>query len=322
MAEKIPRGVTNRNPGNLRYRAESTANPAERRAIAESFAASTLWGFRIEAESDGRVLVDASDFALRDAHGVIGALTQARQGTWRLDASRSALHLPRTRAFPKNSEIEVSLTFTGDNAGAWVREVAPSADAITVHQRHSFIELPEPGFEPRPFDPRAGFFDFSYFDYSSPFPQPVIRRFAPRHRLAKRDPAAAISDPVKPIVYYLDPGVPEPVRTALLDGARWWNQAFEAAGYRNAFQVEVLPDSADPQDIRYNMIQWVHRATRGWSYGSTVTDPRTGEILKGHVTLGSLRIRQDYLLAEGLLLPYRQGDERVPEAEAMALPQP
>lgn len=304
---------------NLRYRAESTANPAERRAIAESFASSTLWGFRIEAESDGRVLVDASDFALRDAHGVVGALTQARQGTWRLDPSRSAVHLPRTRAFPKNSEIEVSLTFTGENAGAWVREVAPSADAITVHQRHSFIELPGPGFTPRPFDPRAGFFDFGYFDYSAPFPQPVVRRFAPRHRLAKRDPTAAISDPVAPIVYYLDPGVPEPVRTALLDGARWWNQAFEAAGYRNAFRVEVLPDSADPLDIRYNMVQWVHRATRGWSYGSTVTDPRTGEILKGHVTLGSLRIRQDYLLAEGMLLPYRQGDERAPEAEAMAL---
>jgi hypothetical protein len=304
---------------NLRYRAESTANSAERRAIAESFASSTLWGFRIEAESDGRVLVDASDFALRDAHGVVAALTQARQGTWRLEASRSAVHLPRTRAFPKNSEIEVSLTFTGEDAGAWVREVAPSADAITVHQRHSFIELPGAGFTPRPFDPRAGFFDFAWFDYSAPFPQPVIRRFAPRHRLAKRDPTAAISDPVTPVVYYLDPGVPEPVRTALLDGARWWNQAFEAAGYRNAFRVEVLPDSADPLDIRYNMIQWVHRATRGWSYGSTVTDPRTGEIIKGHVTLGSLRIRQDYLLAEGLLLPYRQGDERAPEAEAMAI---
>ncbi|HEX9164727.1 MAG TPA: zinc-dependent metalloprotease [Gemmatimonadales bacterium] len=304
---------------NLRYRAESTSNPAEQRAIAESFASSTLWGFRIEAESEGRVLVDATDFAVRDVHGVVPALTRSRQGTWRLDASRSTVHLPRTRAFPKNTEIEVSLTFTGENPGAWVREVAPSADAITVHERHSFVELPGPGFTPRPFDPRAGFFDFSYFDYSAPFPEAVIRRYAPRHRLEKRDPAAAMSDPVKPIIYYLDPGVPEPVRTALLDGARWWNQAFEAAGYRNAFRVEVLPDSADPLDIRYNVINWVHRATRGWSYGSSVTDPRTGEIIKGHVTLGSLRIRQDYLLAEGLLLPYRQGDERAPEAEAMAL---
>lgn len=304
---------------NLKYRAESTDNPAERRAIAESFATSTLWGFRIEAETDGRVLVDATEFLMQDAHGVIPALSRARQGTWRLDASRSAVYLPRTRAFPKNSELEVALTFSAENPGMWVRDVAPTAEAITVHQRRSFIELPEPGFVPRAFDPRGGFFDFAYYDYSARFTESNHRRFAPRHRLAKRDPGAAISEPVEPIVYYLDPGVPEPIRTALLEGARWWNQAFEAAGYRDAFRVEVLPDSADPLDIRYNMIQWVHRATRGWSYGSTVTDPRTGEIIKGHVTLGSLRIRQDYLLAEGLLLPYITGTESVPEAEAMAL---
>jgi hypothetical protein len=304
---------------NLRYRAVSTTNPAEQRAIAESFATSTLWGFKVEAESDGRVLIDATDFALRDAHGVINALQRTRQGTYRLDATRSALYLPRTRAFPRNSEIEVTLTFTGEPTGGFVRDVTPSPDAVTVRERHSFIRLPEPGFVPREYDPRAGYFDFSWNDYSAPFPEPLARRFITRHRLAKRDPSAAVSEAVAPIVYYLDPGVPEPVRTALLDGARWWNQAFEAAGYRDAFRVEVLPDTADPLDVRYNMIQWVHRATRGWSYGSSITDPRTGEILKGHVTLGSLRIRQDYMLAEGLLLPYTQGTERSPEAEAMAI---
>jgi len=304
---------------NLRYRAASTTNPAEQRAIAESFATSTLWGFKVEAESDGRVLVDGTDFALHDAHGVIGALQRTRQGSYRLDATRSAIYLPRTRAFPRNSEIEVTLTFTGEPTGGFVRDVTPSPDAVTVRERHSFVALPEPGFVPREYDPRAGYFDFTWNDYSAPFPEPLTRRFITRHRLAKRDPSAAVSEPVTPIVYYLDPGVPEPVRTALLDGARWWNQAFEAAGYRNAFRVEVLPDSADPLDVRYNMIQWVHRATRGWSYGSGVTDPRTGEIIKGHVTLGSLRIRQDYMLAEGLLLPYTQGTERSPEAEAMAI---
>jgi hypothetical protein len=304
---------------NLRYRAVSTTNPAEQRAIAESFATSTLWGFKVEAEGDGKVLVDATDFALRDAHDVVGALQRTRQGTYRLDASRSAPYLPRTRAFPRNTEIEVTLTFTGEPTGGFVRDVTPSPDAVTVRERHSFIALPEPGFVPREFDPRSGYFDFAWYDYSAPFPQPLAKRFITRHRLAKRDPSAAVSEAVAPIVYYLDPGVPEPVRTALLDGARWWNQAFEAAGYRNAFRVEVLPDTADPLDVRYNMIQWVHRATRGWSYGSSITDPRTGEIIKGHVTLGSLRIRQDYMLAEGLLLPYTQGTERSPEAEAMAI---
>jgi hypothetical protein len=304
---------------NYRYRSESTTNPEERRAIAESFASSTLWGFKVEAESDGRVLVDATEFAIRDAHGAIQALARARQGTYRLDSSRSAVFLPRTKAFPKNSEIEVALTFTSDSPGGWVREVAPSAESFTVHERHSFVELPGPGFTPRSFDPRSGFFDMQYEDYSTPFPGALTRRLAPHHRLAKRDPSARLSDPVKPIIYYVDGGVPEPIRTALVEGARWWNQAFEAAGYRNAFQVEVLPEGADPMDIRYNVIQWVHRATRGWSYGSTVTDPRTGEIIKGKVSLGSLRIRQDYLIAEGLLSPYRRGEEPSPEAEAMAL---
>lgn len=303
---------------NYRFRAQSP-NAAERRAVEEAFAQSVLWGFTAAAETDGRVLVDATDFALRDAHGVTEALKRSRQGAFRLDASRSALYLPRTRAFPRNTEIEVMLTFTGEEPGRYVRDVAPTPQALTVRERHSFVALPEPGFAMRRSDPRAGYFGIQYADYAVPIAEPVAQRFIARHRLQKRDPAAAVSEPVEPIVYYLDPGVPEPVRSALLEGARWWNQAFESAGYRNAFQVEVLPDTADPLDVRYNVIQWVHRATRGWSYGASVMDPRTGEIIKGHVSLGSLRVRQDYLLAEGLLSPYRTGDEQPPELEAMAL---
>ena len=303
---------------NLAYRA-SSADPAERRAVEESFAQSVLWGFEVKAEQDGRVLVDATDFVLRDAHGVVPALRRTRQGDYRLDASRSALHLPNTKAFPRNTEIEATLTFTGENPGAWVREVAPSAEALTVRQRHSFVALPPPGYRPRRSDPRAGYFGIDYFDYSTPVGEEIVQRFIARHRLEKRDPAAPVSEPVEPIVYYVDAGAPEPIRGALLDGARWWNQAFEAAGYRDAFRVEVMPDSVDPMDARFNVIQWVHRSTRGWSYGATVTDPRTGEIIKGHVTLGSLRVRQDYLLAEGLLSPYETGTEVPPEMERMAL---
>src|SRR5690606_6728 len=167
-------------------------------------------------------------------------------------------------------------------------------------------------YTPREADPRAGYFGVSWMDYAAPLGQPMVKRWISRHRLEKVDPRAAVSDAVEPIVYYLDPGPPEPVRSAPLDGARWWAQAFEAAGYRNAYRVEMLPDTADPMDVRYNVIQWVHRSTRGWSYGSSVVDPRTGEILKGHVTLGSLRVRQDYMLAEGLLAPYADGS--VPDA--------
>ena len=303
---------------NQGYRA-STDNPAERRAVEESFAQSVLWGFTVAAESGDRVLVDATDFVLRDAHGVIPALRRARQGEYKLDATRSALYLQNTRAFPRNTEIEATLTFAGESPGSWVRDVAPTPEAVSVRQRHSFVALPPPGYEPRRNDPRAGFFGISFFDYSTPVGEEVVQRLISRHRLEKRDPGAAVSDPVEPIVYYVDAGAPEPIRSALVDGARWWNQAFEAAGYRNAFIVEVMPDSVDPMDARFNVIQWVHRSTRGWSYGNTVTDPRTGEIIKGHVTLGSLRVRQDYLLAEGLLAPYADGTTVPPEMERMAL---
>lgn len=303
---------------NYRYRA-ITDNEAERKAVEEAFAQSVLWGFKIEAEEGGKVLVDASDFFLQDAHGVTETLKSTAQGSYSLDKSRSAFYMERTRSFPQNSEVEVTLTFTGQPTGAYIRSVTPTASSITVRQHHSFVQLPDGEYTPRVFDPRAGYFSMSYYDYATPISQPIEKRFITRHRLKKKDPSSASSEAVEPIIYYLDRGTPEPIRSALLDGARWWNQAFEAAGYKNAFQVEVMPADADPMDVRYNVIQWVHRSTRGWSYGASVTDPRTGEIIKGHVTLGSLRVRQDFLIAEGLLAPYEDGKPVSKEMEEMAL---
>lgn len=292
---------------NYSYRA-LTGNAAEKAAVEQSFAQSVLWGFVVEAEKEGRVLVDATAFLLRDAMDVTSRLQQTKQGTYTMDASRSALYLARTKNFPQNTEFETTITFvTKDRPGNFVTAVAPSPDAVTLRIHHSFIQLPDNNFQPRRFDARSGFGNTSYFDYSTPVTEPIEKYFIVRHRLQKKDPAAAISEPIKPIVYYLDNGTPEPIRSALLEGVGWWNQAFEAAGFRNAFQVKIMPDSADPMDIRYNMINWVHRATRGWSFGMSVVDPRTGEILKGNVTLGSLRVRQDYLIAQGLLSPFERG---------------
>jgi hypothetical protein len=293
---------------NLRYRARSD-DPAEREAVRESFARSVLWGFESLGTVRGATIVDATAFFLRDAHDIGRRLAEAGEGGFQVDASRSAIYLPRTKGFPDNSEIEAIVTFTGKPEGEWLPTVAPDASQFSVHLHHSFVRLPGPGYEPLPYDPRAGVIGLEYdesgfVDYATPIGDPITVAFARRHRLEKRDPRAAVSEAVEPIVYYVDRGAPEPIRTALLEGARWWNQAFEAAGYRNAFRVELLPEGADPMDVRYNVIQWVHRATRGWSYGASVVDPRTGEIIKGHVTLGSQRIRQDYLLAEGLLAPY------------------
>ncbi len=303
---------------NYRYRATSESAD-ERRAVEEGFAKSVLFGFEVAAETDGRVLVDTTGFLIRDAHNVIGRLRQREQATYKLDVSRSAVHLANTKGFPNNTEMDVLLTYTSDQPSNRVGTVTPTSSAVTLRQHHSLVELPGPGFEPRPADPRSGVGAFTYQDYSTPLGEPMTKRFARRHRLKKKDPTAEVSEPVEPIVYYLDRGVPEPVRSALLDGARWWNQAFEAAGYKDAFQVEVMPEGADKMDVRYNVINWVHRSTRGWSSGGSVTDPRTGEIIRGHVTLGSLRVRQDYLIAEGLLSPYENGTETPPELAELAL---
>jgi len=145
------------------------------------------------------------------------------------------------------------------------------------------------------------------------------QQFIVRDRLIKKDPACKTAcEAVAPIQYYVDRGAPEPIRSALLEGARWWDQAFQAAGWaKDTFRVDLLPADADPMDIRYNIIQWVHRYTRGWSYGSAVVDPRTGEIIKGNVTLGSLRSRQDYLIAEALLSPYLDGKPLPPANDPM-----
>ena len=304
---------------NLGYRAISD-NPDEVASVRDAFAQSTLAGFKVAAKTGDRVLVDLTPMLLTDAHGVISRLKRNKQGSYKIDAKRSAVYLAKTKNFPKNSEFEASITFAGEATGRQLRSVTPTSGAFTLRMHHSFVELPDDNYTPRVFDPRSGYNARSYADYATPIDQPLVKRLIPRHRLEKKDPNAAISEAVEPIIYYLDRGAPEPVKSALLEGARWWNQAYEAAGYKNAFQVEVLPEGADPMDVRYNVINWVHRSTRGWSYGSSVTDPRTGEIIKGHVLLGSLRVRQDFLLAQGLIKAYgKDGTTPDPRLEQMAL---
>ncbi len=293
---------------NYRYRALSD-DEAERRAVADSFAQSVIFGFKVEAEKNEKILVDATAFLLRDAHDVAGRLRAARQGNYRIDESRSAFYLARTKGFPKNTEIETTLTFAGEEPGRLVSSVTPTANSVTVREHHSFVELPDNNYKPRRYDPRVNLIGITFYDYASPFTESIEKRWIVRHRLEKKNPTAAVSEAVEPIVFYVDNGAPEPIRSALVEGAAWWNQAFESAGYRDAFQVKILPKDADPMDIRYNMINWVHRSTRGWSYGASVVDPRTGELIKGNVSLGSLRIRQDFMLGTGMLPAYASTEE-------------
>ena len=304
---------------NLRYRSTSD-NPLEQRSIKEAFAKSVLFGFPIEETTKDVYVIDLTPFLMQDAHGVAQRLKQTKQGVFSIDKSRSAVSLPRTKAFPKNIEFDMMLTFAGNATGSLVRSVTPTPDAVTVNQHHSFVALPDNNYSPREFDPRSGANAMTFYDYTTPVSEPTKKQYIYRHRLEKKDPLAAVSEAVEPIVYYLDNGTPEPVRSALLEGGQWWNQAFESIGFKDAFQVKILPDDADPLDVRYNVIQWIHRSTRGWSYGSSVSDPRTGEIIKGHVSLGSLRIRQDFMIALGLLeAPFAEGANKENEALEMAL---
>lgn len=294
---------------NQDYRA-ITDNELEKKSVEQAFAKSVLFGFKIEEGSNGKYIIDFTPFLMQDTHGVADQLKYQDEGNYGIDLSKSALSLERTKAFPKNVEFEALLTFKGEPKGRNIRSVTPTPSLVTVIQHHSFIELPDNNYKPRVFDPRSGAISMSYMDYATPIQEPIVKRYIIRHRLEKKNPELEVSEAVEPIIYYLDPGTPEPVRSALLEGASWWNQAYEAIGFKDAFQVKMLPEDADPMDCRYNMIQWVHRSTRGWSYGSAVVDPRTGEIIKGHVSLGSLRIRQDFLIAQSLMnKPFAESDD-------------
>ena len=297
----------------------SSPEAAQQRAVRESFPESVLWAFDIQSCSEAGYLLDATAFFLRDTFDIAGQLSKAGEGPYTIDATRCAVAEEGTGAFPLNTQVESILTFSNPRARPlpfWfgngqvegLAALTPDPRSVTIRVRNCFIRLPEPGFKPRMFDPRASFFSSVIFhDFGRSLELPPDVHYALRHRLEKRDPAAAVSEPIKPIVYHIDRGAPEPMRTALLEGARWWNKAFEAAGFRDAFQVELLPEDADPIDIRYNIITWVPRATRGFSNGKMIWDPRTGEILQGVVTLTALRDRHLRMISEALLSPYDDG---------------
>ena len=290
---------------NYRYRAFSD-NPAEVRAVRDAFAPSVHWGFDVIAETGSAVLVDTTEFLLRDARGAARQMERAGQGRFQLDKTRSTFYLENTKSFPDNTEVESILTFTSENPGRLVQGVTATGEAVTLREHHSLIKLPGPGYTPRVMDPRVGANGPTIFDFASPIDENLEIYWIARHRLKKKNPGAVRSEPVEPIVYYVDSGMPETIRNAAIEGARWWNQAFEAAGYVNAFRVEVLPPDADPNDIRYNMIHYTHRRTLGYSYGGSVIDPRTGEIIKGNVNMGGLRLRKDYLMGQGVVPPFTQ----------------
>jgi hypothetical protein len=310
---------------NTRFGA-SAADAAERLSVQQAFAESVLWAGEVIAEQEGaspRVLLDFTSYLTGDRHGVTRLLENSRQGKYAIDAARSLALTDEARSFPDNSEFEAVLTFAGsgpqDDAPRYVYDVAMDPASLSLRQHISLVRLPEPGYRRRPYHPYSGGWSESVQDFSQPLTGSIEQHFQRRHRLERVDASATHGPVKKPIVYYLDPGTPEPVRSALLEGARWWADAFAAAGFDDAYRVELMPPGMDPMDARYNVIVWAHRATRGWSYGSSIVDPRTGEIIKGVVTLGSQRVRQDILIAEALTAPYLAGTAASDAAVQMAL---
>jgi len=248
------------------------------------------------------MLVDATDFFMRDWNDVAGTLTASNEGSYSVAKDRSSIYRPYTRAFPDNSEIDVALTFsTTGRPGQTVASIAPDGRSITLRQHISFVRLPDASYRPRVLDPRTGFFGITFKDYAQPIQSPLEQRWISRHRLERVNPADPASAIRNPIIYYIDRGIPEPVRSATRDGAMWWTRAFDEAGLRGAFRVEDLPEGADPMDARYNVIQWENRNERGWSIGGSMGDPRTGEILKAQARMDSHRARTDYNLYAGLM---------------------
>jgi len=308
---------------NTKFRAVSS-NPDEALSVRQAFAESVLWAGDIVGErkgTDAEIVVDVGSLVTSDRHGIARRLADAKQGKYELDDKRSAVSLPDAKTFPDNTELEAMLTFKGPDDQQIVKDVAMDPESLTLRQHLSLVRLPGPGYTPRAYHPASGAFSVGYYDYAQPLASSLDVRFQPRFRLDKLDPSATQSAVKKPIVFYLDRGAPEPVRSALLEGANWWKTAFEKAGFKDAYRVELLPEGVDPMDIRYSIITWAHRHTRGWSYGQPIVDPRTGEIIKGSVTLGSQRVRQDILIAESLLAPYDKSNstQLANEAQTMAL---
>jgi len=278
----------------------SSGDPDEQHAVDTSFATSTLWmGDVIKTNPDGSYTVDLSSFLARDDTGIAQAIKNGGGGDFRFVPELSAADPDFVKVFPKNAEFAAKLTFRSDDPKPEVSNIV-TGNTLTLVLRHSLIALPEPGYVERT-DPYGYTIGLQKVDFSAPLGQPIVNDLARRFRLEKVDPTAARSPVKKPIVFYIDRSAPEPVRTALEQGVSWWAQAFDEAGFENAFKVDVLPPGADPLDVRYNVVNWVDRATRGWSYGQPISDPRTGEIIKGSVLLGSLRTRQDLIIFQALV---------------------
>ena len=286
---------------NWNYRTSALDNPAHARTVLEAFPPSTAASLPIIAQDGQHLVVDATEFFMRDWNDVAGTITSSNDGSYSVARDRSSIYRPYTKAFPENTEVDVALTFsTQGRPSQTISSIVPDGKSFTLRQHISLLPLPDGGYRPRVLDPRVGYFGIVFKDYAQPIQQPLEQRWIARHRLERVSPADPNSPIRNPLVYYIDRGIPEPIRTATKQGVSWWIEAFDRAGLNGGFRVEDLPEGVDPMDARYNVVQWENRNERGWSVGGALSDPRTGEIIKGMARLDSHRARTDYNIYAGL----------------------
>ncbi|MFJ1646889.1 zinc-dependent metalloprotease [Streptomyces sp. NPDC088258] len=305
----------------------ATGDPAAVRAGEESFAISVVWSGPVLHERDGAAVVDATGLVLTDFHGVAEDLRTHQQGAYEVDPQTSLPLADEATTGPGGTRLPALLTLKalpGTAPGAALRGVAPAPHALTVVQQLHLAPLPAPAMAARRYHPASGGYGIGHDDHGAGTRSGVPVRYQPRFRLEPVDADAPADAPVavrRPIVFQVDPAVPQPVRDAVVEGGNWWRDAFERAGFHDAYRVEVAPAGLDDHDLGVNSVRWVHRDGRGWSHGQGLTDPRTGEIICGRVRLGSQRVEQITALAEALHAPYGRPDEseRLAAVEALVL---
>ena len=277
---------------------------------------SVLASLKIESEQDSThaLLVDLAPVLVSDITDLGEAMHAALGKSVRLDNSRSALG--KAKNFPDNTELEALLTWTpSDRTGLDVSAV-PDERFIPITVHYSFSKLPEVPMAPRYADDRVGYFLSAQKDFSRDEKDSFFMRYIHRWRLEKRDPSAAVSEPVKPIVYYVDKTVPEKFRPWVKEAIEKWQVAFEGAGFKNAIIAKDAPGDStfDPEDVRYSTIRWITSSEPVFgAIGPSRIDPRTGEILDA-----------DILFEASMFQSYRNLYRRITTAQELeegALPQ-
>jgi hypothetical protein len=277
---------------NVNFRAEP--GDPQKRSLDRSFSDSVLYSLPIKSihPTQETILIDLGDLMLTDIPGLTPFLEESLKGNYQLDTNKS--YFGTAKAFPANVEIESIYGFSLSSGQGDYLPTLPDNRALTLRVRYSLSQLEQNNsYRPRLADERVGYFLTTYQDFSNPKRRDVFVRYINRWHLEKQDPKAPLSPPKKPIVFWIENAVPLEYREAIREGVLMWNKAFEKAGFKDAIQVEQMPDNADwdSADVRYNTIRWFNSLDGFFARGPARVNPLTGEILDADIVVDSGLVR-------------------------------